>query len=131
MVNKGIFCAFLTFFLLILVIVVQITIDNFLSEIKQKVQGIEEVITQYSSNLDRNEVEDLVKDLNDYWDNNIGAISFIINYSEISSVGESISRLKAGVEANDFATSNTEIKLLLRIVSALQKILGVRLPNLL
>jgi len=130
-VKKGTLCIILLVVLLLLVTFLQVYTDNFLSTIKTKINDVEESILLNESNVDNNETNKLVMDLKDYWNNKIPYICLMINYKDIAPIGEAINRLEASVEADDFIASNIETKLIIQITGALQKLFGIRLPNLL
>lgn len=131
MVNKGLVCSILLGILLILVTTIQITLDNFLSNIHQKVESIDYAIAEHKNNLNDVDVLKKFDELQNLWEDNIAQMCLILNYKDIASVGEAISRLQAGIEANEFSNCNTETKQLLKMIGALQKIFGIRLPNIL
>ena len=131
MVKKGTLCIILLIILLFLVTFLQIYTDNFLSSIKNKIDKIEISIENNSEQVDNNETSSLVLDLKNYWEEKIPYICLMMNYNDIAPIGEAISRLEAGIEANDYISSNIETKQISRITGALQKIFNFRLPNLL
>ena len=131
MINKGLICSIILGILLITITLLQIKIDNFLFVMQEKIEKVDSYLTIYSDDLDNENIISAYDDLKAYWDKNISTICLIIDYTKISPIGESISRLSAGIETKEYQNCSTETKQLLQMVGALKKIFGVRLPNIL
>ena len=130
MVKKVIFFAVLLVALLTVTICEQIFIDSTINEMLAHINYVEATITQNENYLNSEQLLDSFNKMHNFWESKEGTMAFYIDHKNISSVGQSLVRLQAGLEENDLSLAKTEIYLLHELMYVLKKLFAFNIHNI-
>ena len=112
-------------FAIIELICVQKTLNNMETNVinlYSKYEEIEDNITIFSDDVDN---------LKDYWQNQEEWLSYLFNHRDLSTISDSINRLAAYTENNDYDNAICELALLKEYSSENHHIMGFNIKNIL
>ena len=99
-----------------------ITIDDLVYDLNIKYESNQDSINQFYNETG---------DIKEYWHNSINWLCYIFNHRDLSTITDSINRLRAYTKNNDFDNAICEIELLKDYTSESYHILGFNLHNVL
>lgn len=99
-----------------------ITIDDLVYDLYIKYEANEEEIDQFYNETG---------DIKEYWHNSLNWLCYIFNHRDLSTITDSINRLRAYTKNNDYDNAICEIELLKDYTSESYHILGFNLHNIL
>ena len=105
------------------------TINNYLSEIKQKTQNIIEICAD-KNNIQTKEIIDAVSDLKQTWIHHENVLTFFANHKDMRDLCVEIQKLQGNIEVNQYEDFTSGLKVILHLTQEYQTLLGTSWQNI-
>ncbi len=105
------------------------SVSNVLTQMEKHVDAL---TTEYQANEDN--ITPLVSDVDDFkdfWEHNENWLCYIFNHRDLSTITDSINRLKANTQNNDYDSAYSELALLKEYSTKSHHIMGFNIHNIL
>ena len=121
--------------LAILIITISIGIFELLS-VKNTLTSLEDMIWDFNQRYEINHDDitifyDEIGDLKEYWEQKENWLCFIFNHRDLSTITDSINRLRAYTKNNDYDNAICELSLLKEYTTKSYHIMGFNIHNIL
>ena len=119
------------------ILIITISIGTFeLLSVKNTLTSLEDMIWDFNQRYEINQDNitifyDEIGDLKEYWEQKENWLCFIFNHRDLSTITDSINRLRAYTKNNDYDNAIAEIELLNGLTEKNTHILGFNIHNIL
>ena len=108
----------------------QVMVNNYLSNIKEKVYYITEFVKD-KTDINSKQMYDLVVDLDSTWEKYEENLCFLVNHKEIADLGVELTKMKIYVVENNVTEFKASLAQVLYYAEGYEHVMGITLQNLL